>query len=83
MPCSWIKLPGGGVAIVKHGAARVPRCKFCTVLHDGSGAQPATQLCDFEVGRTLGGDPITCDTPVCVHCALRVGDKDFCPKHQR
>lgn len=81
MPCSWIKMPGGGVAIVKHGARRAPRCKFCTVLHDGSGARPATLLCDFEIGRTLGGDPITCDAPVCVHCARRVGDKDFCPKH--
>jgi hypothetical protein len=77
MPCSWIKLPGGGVAIVKHAPTRAPRCKFCY------GSQPATQLCDFEIGRTLGGEAITCDAKVCVHCARRVGEKDFCPKHPK
>ena len=90
MACSWIKMPGGGVAIVKHSPSHLPRCKFCQDrleragrgLNDGSLAQPATLLCDFEIGRTLGGDPITCDANVCVHCAKRVGpDKDFCPKH--
>ncbi|MBZ5700281.1 MAG: hypothetical protein LAN84_00380 [Acidobacteriia bacterium] len=81
MPCSYVKLPDGTIAIVKHAAERAPRCKFCTVLHDGSGTQPATQLCDFEIARTLGGDPITCDARVCVRCARRVGDKDFCPNH--
>lgn len=80
MPCSRVKFPDGSVAIVKHAAARYPRCKFCPRSHD---AAPATLLCDFEVGRTLGGDAITCDAPVCVNCAKRVGpDKDFCPKHQ-
>jgi hypothetical protein len=90
MPCSHIKLPDGTVAIVKHAKARNPRCKFCPArlarvgrANDGSLESAATLLCDFEVGRTLGGDPITCDAPVCVHCAKRVGpDKDFCPKHQ-
>jgi hypothetical protein len=90
MPCSRINMPGGGVAIVKHAAARYPRCKFCQGrlermgrgLHDGSLIEKATLLCDFEVGKTLGGDPITCDAPVCAKCATRVGDKDFCPKHR-
>jgi len=77
MPCSHIKLPDGSVAIVKHAAARVPRCKFC----HGAFAQPATLLCDFEAARTLGGASITCDARVCRHCARHVGDKDFCPKH--
>jgi hypothetical protein len=86
MPCSVIKLPGGGAAIVKHAAGRAPRCKFCLerlreVLQDGVLENPATLLCDFEIGRTLGGDPITCDAKVCVRCARRVGEKDFCPKH--
>ena len=77
MPCSIVKLPGGGIAFMKHSAPRVPHCKFCY------GSQPATLLCDFEIGETIGGDPITCDAKVCVHCAHRVGEKDFCPKHPR
>lgn len=75
MTCSIVKLPGGGTAIVKHAPHRRPRCKFC------NGSLSATLLCDFEVGRTLGGEPITCDAPVCVQCARRVGDNDFCPRH--
>ena len=75
MPCSTIKLPDGTVAIVKHAKARDPRCRFC------SGAHPATQLCDAVIGHTLGGAEITCDARVCVVCAQREGEKDFCPKH--
>lgn len=82
MPCSHIKLPNGTIAIVKHATGRFPLCKFCTLLHDGSGARPAKLLCDFEIGKTLGGEPITCDAKVCERCAQRIGDKDFCPKHQ-
>jgi hypothetical protein len=81
MPCSHIKFPDGTVAIVKHAKARVPRCKFCPHNYRDNGA-PARLLCDFEIGKTIGGEPITCDTPVCVGCAKHVGpDKDFCPKH--
>jgi hypothetical protein len=83
MPCSHVRFPDGTVAIVKHGAPRFPRCKFCPTLHDGSGALPATLLCDFEIGRTIGGSPITCDAKVCVRCSRRAGDKDFCPKHPK
>jgi len=75
-PCSTIKLPGGGVAFVKHGATRFPRCKWC------NGARAATQLCDKVISKTLGGAEITCDEKVCVQCAQRVDGKDFCPKHQ-
>jgi len=79
MPCSHVKFPDGTTAIVKHGARRLPRCKFCPRSHD---AAPATLLCDAVIGKTLGGDPITCDAPVCAKCARHVGpDKDFCPKH--
>lgn len=83
MTCSIVKLPGGGTAIVKHANARTPRCKFCKTDDHFENSRPATLLCDFPVGFTLGGDPITCDAPICTHCALRVGDKDFCPKHPR
>ena len=74
MTCSVIKLPGGGTAIVGHSPTRPPNCKFCK-------QHPATQLCDFEVAETLGGDPMTCDAKMCVQCARRVGEKDFCPNH--
>jgi hypothetical protein len=75
--CSRLKLPNGATAIICGPKPRFPRCKFC------HGSQPATQLCDFEIGKTLGGDPLTCDENICVHCARRVGDKDFCPKHSK
>jgi hypothetical protein len=83
MPCSWIKLPDGTVAHVRHAKARAPKCKFCLQ----SGVSPryageATLLCDFVVGKTLGGAEITCDARMCSFCARRVGpDRDFCPKH--
>lgn len=87
MPCEWIKLPGGGTAIVKVSGRRYPKCKFCAqrldgLAHDGCLTQDATLLCDHEIGRTLGGEPITCDAKICVLCAQRVGDKDFCPNHR-
>jgi hypothetical protein len=83
MPCSTIKLPGGGFAIVRHAKGRFPRCTFCPAIHLRH-ANEATLLCDFVVGKTLGGAEITCDTPVCSHYAKHVGpDKDFCPKHSR
>jgi hypothetical protein len=82
MTCSIVKLPGGGTAIVKHSPARFPRCKFC--LNVGYGRQhAATLLCDFEIGKTLGGEPITCDEKICEKCARREGGKDFCPKHPK
>ncbi len=83
MPCSHIKLPDGTVAIVKHSASRGPMCKFCHLRFRWDGrTHQATLLCDFVIGTTLGGDPITCDAKVCSKCAKRVGpDKDFCPKH--
>lgn len=76
MPCSVIKLPGGGVAIIKHAPQRFPLCKWC-------GSRPATQLCDEVISKTVGGDEITCDAKVCVHCAQRVAEKDYCPRHRK
>lgn len=83
MTCSIVKLPDGTVAIVKHAKARVPRCRFCL----DAGASPryageATLACDFVLGKTIGGAPITCDARMCSFCARHVApDKDFCPKH--
>jgi len=74
MPCTYIKLADGNVAIVRHAKARAPKCRFCF--------KPSTKLCDAVVGKTLGGEAITCDAPICIDCARQVGpDKDFCPKH--
>lgn len=73
MTCSVIKLADGTVAIVKH-SNRTMRCGFCRAS--------STKLCDAVVGKTLGGEVITCDKPICDGCARRVGpNKDFCPKH--
>jgi hypothetical protein len=76
MPCSVVKLADGTVAIVRHARRRLPKCGFCNM--------GASLLCDAIVGQTLGGESITCDSPVCVCCARQVGpDKDFCPKHSQ
>lgn len=83
MPCSVVKLPGGGVAIVKHAAFRHPKCKFCPQDHPFDPPRPATQLCDAVISRTLGGGEITCDAKVCTRCAQQIGEKDFCPKHRQ
>lgn len=69
MPCSYVKLPGGGVAIVKHAAPRRRKCDC--------GAYSAFQ-CDWK----MGGEK-TCDRHLCAEHALQVGpDKHLCPDHQ-
>lgn len=82
MTCSMVTLPDGTVAIVKHGNKRLPRCRFCPV-QDLRWACDATLLCDAVIGRTIGGADITCNAPICDHCAQHVGEKDFCPKHKQ
>lgn len=85
MPCSHIKLNDGTTVIVRHSAARGPLCKFCRHRFRWDGrTHRASLLCDFEIGRTLGGEAMTCDARVCAKCAKEVGpDKHFCPKHLR
>ena len=71
MPCSWVKLPGGGVAIVKHAKPRAKKCRGC--------GAPAPLLCDWKIAPGK-----TCDAPVCEECALEVGpEKHLCPAHRR
>lgn len=68
MPCHWIKLPGGGVAIVKMAAPRRKRC--------ACGAW-STRLCDHDMGNGK-----TCDKPMCERCAKRIGPNlDLCKEH--
>jgi hypothetical protein len=75
MTCSYVKNPTFSAIICTRGQ-KYPRCKFC------HGERIATQLCDFEVGKTLGGEAITCDERICVFCLRRIdGGKEICPKH--
>lgn len=41
-------------------------------------------LCDFPAGRTLGGQPLTCDMPLCEQHRTKVGtNQDHCPRHAK
>jgi len=66
-----VKLPGGGIAIVKHANGRTPKCAFCR--------RASTKLCDGVIGRRLDGKEITCDIPMCdEHIARQIGERDYC-----
>lgn len=68
MPCTHVKLPGGGGAIVCTGRGRRPRCFGC--------GKPADLLCDWKVPDG------TCDRPLCKACTYEPApDKDLCPQH--
>lgn len=72
MPCSWIKLSNGTVAIVKHAAPRRTRCQC------GSGLF-AELLCDWKVGPGK-----TCDAKICRACSTApASGKDLCRVHTR
>ena len=74
MPCEWVKLEDGTVALVRYAKSCAAKCAFCM--------RPHTKLCDMEIGRTLLGEPITCDAKMCDTHARQVGpNKDYCPKH--
>ena len=39
-------------------------------------------LCDYRIGETIGGTPLTCDRSMCKRHRTRVGDnRDYCPVH--
>jgi hypothetical protein len=72
MPCSHVKLPGGGHAIVCTRGGRQKSCVTC--------GKPASILCDYPVTRD--GKDTTCDRPCCRQHAESVGsDKDYCLAH--
>jgi hypothetical protein len=74
MPCVRFDMPGGGVAIVKVGKPRAPKCKFCR--------KASTKLCDAVVAHTLGGQEMKCDAPICdEHATNRGGASNSCPRH--
>lgn len=72
MPCTPVKLPGGGMALVRHAHRRIAPCRYC--------AAQGTRLCDFPVLRGLHKG--TCDAPLCERCATRISsDRDLCRAH--
>lgn len=86
MPCSWMKLPNGAVAIVKHASPRPRRCSVCGVkTYD-------RKLCDYVVKPAHETDSIdglvahieakTCDAVLCLSCAVhQQPNTDYCPHH--
>lgn len=70
MRCSYVKVPGGGVAMVCSQRGPRRRCQC------GRGAD---LLCDWKVPGKRSG---TCDKPICSRCTTSPApDKDLCPKH--
>jgi len=68
------RIIGGSHAIICGRRVNAVRCAFCQ--------RTSTKLCDAVVGKTLGGEAITCDAPMCDVHARDVGpNKDFCLKH--
>lgn len=75
MPCSVIRLPGGGTAIIKHSKRPTKPCAVCA---RGRGEK----LCDFPLTGGKAGK--TCNRPLCDRCATHVEpDTDYCPTHAR
>ncbi len=73
MPCDFVKLPGGGTAIVcsrGHAVRRFSqKCAYCQ--------NESSLLCDFKVGEGK-----TCDKPICKRCSVHVGENlDHCRIH--
>ena len=76
MPCRTVRLPDGGVALVKMARVQPKICQSC-------GWRTARLQCDYpDPGRKSG----TCDKYLCHDCAqtVRASDGtqvDFCPDH--
>lgn len=69
MTCEFVKLPGGGSAIICGRKSKTQKCAC---------GKPATRLCDHPSIKRSG----TCDRPLCDTCAVRIGpDTDYCPDH--
>jgi hypothetical protein len=79
--CAWIKMPGGGYAIVC-GRGHRHELRYCRC------GEPATLQCDHPEparDRFKGGKRTkTCDAWICEACAQEIGpDRHLCPAHQR
>lgn len=72
MPCKFVKLEGGGVAIVKFAKQRTKPCASC--------GRPSTKLCDYPLTGAKAGK--TCDRAMCDKHSVHVGtDTDYCIIH--
>lgn len=68
--CTYVKMPGGGVAIVCSRGRRHTKCAC---------GRTATLLCDWKVKGKKSG---TCDVPICDRCTHSpAAGKDLCPTH--
>lgn len=67
MNCTWVKLPGGGTAVLCGRTQK--RCRTCNAL--------APLLCD---GPAPNRKSKTCDAPICDAHATKSGTKDLCPE---
>lgn len=47
----------------------------------------ATRLCDYEIGHNIDlvgpgkAKIVTCDKKLCVECATKINNKDYCKEH--
>lgn len=69
---TWLKLPGGGVALV-HTSRPTKACSICE-------SRLAAYVCDFP---TPSRKTRTCDKPLCDQCRVSPEpDIDYCPTHK-
>ena len=81
MKCEVVEIPGDKPgqkvkAIICRSGLIARRCAYCT--------RAATQLCDFVMGKTIGGTELTCDRPLCkahAYSKRKEKGKDFYSKH--
>lgn len=56
---------------------------ICEECHE----REATRLCDYDIGYNidLAGrgkiKRVTCDKKLCIRCAIKINNKDYCKKH--
>lgn len=77
MPCEYVTLPGGVVALACGARRRRTRpCAYC--------GGRSSRLCDFPILRVVAGHEQKgpCDVPLCDRCTTRIGgDGDLCRAH--
>ena len=76
MICEKIKI-GDDFMIVCRGRQRTKKCAFCN--------RQSTKLCDHVMGKTMAGQDLTCDVPLCdshAHRSFTKENTDYCPKHE-
>lgn len=55
-------------------------CEECKI-------REATRLCDYDIGYNIDLEGrgkvkrVTCDKKLCIKCATKINNKDYCKKH--